>query len=240
MFKKSTKAPIMPNEYPPAPPASDLLEDQLIQRFSAATDISEVTITPEEILQIQTPTKNYLCPKSANQFDIEFTRFRVRDFTNQPKPTKNSKSSKSTEILHPPILIDIQKPENYVESEEERNDPANGRFVRYHLHKEFLNLKTLGAQITFTVGGKKVAKHFRMIERHYFKDKLIKSFDFNFGAALIPNSENSIEHIYEMPKLSDKIKKQMIESPWETKSDSFYFVEGRLVMHNKAEYNYTA
>jgi hypothetical protein len=30
----------------------------------------------------------------------------------------------------------------------------------------------------------------------------------------------------------------MIDSPWETKSDSFYFVEGKLVMHNKAEYNY--
>lgn len=30
----------------------------------------------------------------------------------------------------------------------------------------------------------------------------------------------------------------MIENPWETKSDSFYFVDGVLVMHNKAEYNY--
>ena len=30
----------------------------------------------------------------------------------------------------------------------------------------------------------------------------------------------------------------MINSPWDTKSDSFYFVEDKLIMHNKSEYNY--
>lgn len=30
----------------------------------------------------------------------------------------------------------------------------------------------------------------------------------------------------------------MIKNPFETKSDSFYFVEDRLIMHNKAEYAY--
>ena len=30
----------------------------------------------------------------------------------------------------------------------------------------------------------------------------------------------------------------MIARPYETKSDSFYFVGNRLVMHNKAEYAY--
>ena len=30
----------------------------------------------------------------------------------------------------------------------------------------------------------------------------------------------------------------MIDNPWLTKSDSFYFVEDKLVMHNKALYNY--
>ena len=29
-----------------------------------------------------------------------------------------------------------------------------------------------------------------------------------------------------------------MEAPFETKSDSFYFVDGKLVMHNKAEYAY--
>ena len=28
----------------------------------------------------------------------------------------------------------------------------------------------------------------------------------------------------------------MIDSPYETVSDSFYFVDGKLIMHNKASY----
>lgn len=28
----------------------------------------------------------------------------------------------------------------------------------------------------------------------------------------------------------------MIDSPYETQSDSFYFVNGKLIMHNKASY----
>lgn len=31
---------------------------------------------------------------------------------------------------------------------------------------------------------------------------------------------------------------EMIASPFETRSDSFYFVDDRLVMHNKADYAY--
>eukprot|EP00041_Stephanoeca_diplocostata_P028822 m.834098 g.834098 ORF g.834098 m.834098 type:complete len:71 (+) comp23443_c0_seq5:873-1085(+) len=31
---------------------------------------------------------------------------------------------------------------------------------------------------------------------------------------------------------------EMIANPGETKSDSFYFVNGKLIMHNKAEYSY--
>ena len=30
----------------------------------------------------------------------------------------------------------------------------------------------------------------------------------------------------------------MIDLPYETRSDSFYFVDNKLVMHNKADYAY--
>ena len=33
-------------------------------------------------------------------------------------------------------------------------------------------------------------------------------------------------------------KAAMIAAPWETKSDTFFFVEDRLVIHNRAEYSY--
>jgi len=36
----------------------------------------------------------------------------------------------------------------------------------------------------------------------------------------------------------DVTVRDMVEHPYETKSDSFYFVDDRLVMHNKADYAY--
>lgn len=88
----------------------------------------------------------------------------------------------------------------------------------------------------FTVGDKDV-KNFRMIERHFFKDRLLKTFDFEFGFC-IPLSKNSCEHIYEFPTLPDDLIQEMVDNPFETRSDSFYFVDNMLVMHNKADYSY--
>ena len=48
----------------------------------------------------------------------------------------------------------------------------------------------------------KPVEKFRMIERHYFKDKVLKTFDFDFGFC-IPNSTNTCEQIYELPQLTE-------------------------------------
>lgn len=58
-------------------------------------------------------------------------------------------------------------------------DEDEFRTVRYHFGPNFFLLKQVGTALTFSVGEKAV-KDFRMIERHYFKDKLIHSFDFLF------------------------------------------------------------
>ena len=48
-----------------------------------------------------------------------------------------------------------------------------------------------------------------MIERHFFRDQLIKSFDFDFGFCP-PNTTNSIEHIYDMPEIDLKQSKYFL------------------------------
>lgn len=80
-----------------------------------------------------------------------------------------------------------------------------------------------------------------MIERHYFRSRLIKSFDFSFNFC-IPNSTNEWECIYDVPKLDEKLCKKIIilvndiaENPYETISDSFYFVGNEMIMHNKVK-----
>lgn len=56
-------------------------------------------------------------------------------------------------------------------------------------------------RVEFTVGDRPV-NSFRMIERHYFREHLLKNFDFDFGFC-IPNSRNTCEHIYEFPQLPE-------------------------------------
>lgn len=57
--------------------------------------------------------------------------------------------------------------------------------------------------LTFKVGDKPVS-NFRMIERHYYKDTLIKSYDFNF-VFCPPNSCNGWDAEYEFPELDDAL-----------------------------------
>ena len=61
--------------------------------------------------------------------------------------------------------------------------------------------------------GDKPVNKFRMIEKHYFKEKLLKCFDFEFGFC-IPHSRNTVEHIYEFPQLTPAESKCFTVSPF--------------------------
>jgi protein unc-119 len=91
--------------------------------------------------------------------------------------------------------------------------------------------------LEFSNGDREVER-FRMIERHYFRDQLVKSFDFKFGF-VPPNTRNSWDVIYDIPMIDPDLVTEMLKAPYETRSDSFYFVGDELIMHNMAEYRYT-
>ncbi|XP_049588625.1 protein unc-119 homolog B-like [Syngnathus scovelli] len=176
-------------------------------------------VTPEDVLGLRVATRGYLCKPEDNVYNIDFVRFKIRDLETGT------------------VLFEIAKPPHSEEDNENRaSDASTGRFVHYQFTSAFLRLITVGATVEFTVGNRPLS-NFRMIERHYFRDRLLKSFDFDFGFC-IPNSRNTCEHIYEFPQLSESLVRQMVNCPYETRSDSFYFVENRLVMHNKADYAY--
>ncbi|MEQ2312064.1 hypothetical protein AMECASPLE_027168 [Ameca splendens] len=169
--------------------------------------------------RITQETGNYLCSPDENVYNIDFTRFKIRDMETGT------------------VLFEITKPPSTDRAGEKRDiDPNAGRFVRYQFTPAFLRLRQVGATVEFTVGDVPI-ENFRMIERHYFREKLLKSFDFEFGFCM-PSSKNTCEHIYEFPPLSEDIIREMVLHPYETQSDSFYFVDNKLVMHNKADYSY--
>lgn len=175
-------------------------------------------ITLDEVRKFPTYTDKFYCKLSDNIYNIRFVNFRVRDLDSDF------------------VLFEVKD-----ESTEENVIPDdiddNLRIIRYHLGPDFLDLKNIGTRLKFSVGNKPV-KDFVLIERHYFKNQLIKSFEFKFDFC-IPGSLNEWETMYEIPELDPELKQNMIDNPWETRSDSFYFVEGKLILHNKAIYNYS-
>ncbi|XP_030633647.1 protein unc-119 homolog A [Chanos chanos] len=186
-------------------------EDELLKRSA---------ISPEDVLGLQKITENYLCGPLENVYNIDFTRFKIRDMETGT------------------VLFEITKPPPLESAVNKRDlEPNAGRFVRYQFTPAFLQLRRVGATVEFTVGDIPI-NNFRMIERHYFRGQLLKSFDFEFGFC-IPSSKNTCEHIYELPPLSEELMREMILHPYETQSDSFYFVDNKLVMHNKADYSYS-
>jgi len=194
-----------------------------------STDMTETapstmpTISPAQVLAKSAISEDYLCPPQANIYGIDFTRFKIRDVDS---------GTTLFEIAKPPAPEEGEQ----TEGESETPDLNAGRFVRYQFTPQFLKLRAVGATVEFKVGGEPVNK-FRMIERHFFRDQHLKTFDFDFGFC-IPNSVNSCEHIYEFPRLDQATIDEMVENPFETRSDSFYFVDEKLVMHNKADYSY--
>ncbi len=71
------------------------------------------------------------------------------------------------------ILFEIKKPESEIGKK-----PAHPiRFVQYHFGPHFFQLSNIGTTLEFKVGPKPVKKFF-MVEKHYFKGTLIKSFEF--------------------------------------------------------------
>ncbi|KAJ8326112.1 hypothetical protein BDV3_006198 [Batrachochytrium dendrobatidis] len=173
--------------------------------------------TPEIVQKFKLPTDDFLCKPIGNEL-IQFLEFSIKN--NDTKET-------FFEIKQPDIPITWHEV-----------DPNElGQSIHYNFPKNFLAAKTIAAKLCFAVGCKEL-KGFRMMENHYFQGRLLKSFDFNFGFC-IPNTINTWEHIYDVPFLDKKTQEKMIQSPGETVSDSFYFVDNKLVLHNKATYSFS-
>jgi len=177
-------------------------------------------VTPDYVRALTGPTDQFLCRLADNVFKMSFKGFRIRDMIS------------NIALVDVPI-DDIEEEKNL----REEDDPTK-RLIKYHFGPDFLRLQTVGLTMRFGIGPQPI-KHLEMIERHYFRGRVIQEFGFEFGF-VIPNSNNEWEFVYDMPAFSEEEIQEIIAAPWEVKSDSFYFAEGRLIVHNRAEYNYSS
>ena len=138
----------------------------------------KVTVNPEYVRSLVMPTEKFLCSMADNDFAIRFGAFRIRDI-----------DSGFT-------LVDVTDQEVVDVITPEMDDPKV-RLTKYHFGPDFLRLRTIGLKVEFTVGEREVP-NLLMVERHYFREKCIKSYEFKFGFC-IPGSKNTLEVIYDLP-----------------------------------------
>lgn len=177
-------------------------------------------VTVDDVLDLNRPTRDFLCPLNANTWGIEFLSFTIEDYD-----TKN-------------LIFEVsrERPPKFDLADLGSMDENSMRKIKYQFSEDVLRLPAIKTSLVFSVGMQKV-HGFRMIERHYFRNTLIRSYDFKFGFC-IPGSTNTWDAVYAVPPLNEELIQDMIANPYETTSDSFYFVEDKLIMHNKASYSY--
>uniref|UniRef100_A0A6V3S3I7 GMP phosphodiesterase delta subunit domain-containing protein n=1 Tax=Lotharella globosa TaxID=91324 RepID=A0A6V3S3I7_9EUKA len=171
----------------------------------------------DDAMKLQAPTEGFLCPLSANTYGIDFQSFTIRDH-----------------IINK-IFFKVQKPKEMPKLPPDF-DMDKLRMIEYKFPRSFVECKTVATSLVFKVGERPV-KNFVMVERHYFKGKLIKSWEFKVDFCM-PNSVNNWEAMYDLPPMKKELVDEIVSNQHPSESDSFYFVDGKLVMHNKAKYTY--
>ena len=173
-----------------------------------------VDFTEEQALKMEKPSDKFLLKLEDNIYGVRFNGFKLRDI-------------ETDKIYH-----------EYYPKDPFELDYFADHMLDYPFPNDILKgQKHLGTSLKLVVGDNLV-KNLVLLERHYIGGKLAANFRFQFPM-FIPKSENSVEFIYDVPKLSPEVENQLKNGEdVHAASDTFVFVEGRLIVHRRAKYTY--
>lgn len=167
------------------------------------------------VMAMTEPSKNFFVELKDNVYGIRFKGFKLRDF-------------QTNEIFHHFVADDIFELDYFADNE-----------LIYIFPHKILKAKNLASNLTLVVGDNLV-KNLTLIERHYIDDNIAANYKFEFPL-FMPNSENNVEFMYPVPPLSQESQEKLNRGEEiNAKSDTFIFVEGKLVIHRRANYTYTS
>ena len=121
--------------------------------------------------------------------------------------------------------------------EEEGNQNLDTRTIRYNFGPDFLELENMELNLEFYLKKDEPIKKLLFIEKHFLQGQVLRSFEFEFDSCK-PKEKNVWNLVYSFGELSAEAKTKMTNIPWQVSSDSFFFADGQLIVHNKAIYNY--
>lgn len=175
---------------------------------------------PEDALQLEKPTKSFLCPLEDGQ-GIDFEQFVI--------------SNEESKVIFPNDATEGQL-EIDLRPEFEGDDKYRG--IKYTLGEEVLLRNTLiQTKLIFSNNRNEPLQNFRMVEKHFLDEVELACYDFTYPFVL-PNSTNCWESLYETPKLSGDEIERIVANPLCVSSDTFYFEGNKLVIHQKVRYTY--
>lgn len=187
--------------------------------------MSQVTI--EQVKSLKKPTDKFLCPLKANSYALQFLKFCAKDadtkkiFHNQELP-----EHKNEDLL----INDDEYDSEILKAFDEM------RTQDYNFPSDFFKTNIVSTSLEFKIGDKEI-KNLTLVENHYYKEELIAQYIFEFPFCA-PNSINSWEYVYELPNLPKEYIDDIVQNGTKTFSDTFFFVGGNLILHNKSVYNF--
>jgi hypothetical protein len=183
-------------------------------------------ITKEKVKTFTKPTQGFLCPLKANKYALQFLTFSAKDAETKRVFHEQSLSEHNNEDL---LINDEDYDKEILKAFDEM------RTQHYVFPHEFFDSKIISTFLEFKVGDLPV-KDLTLIENHYYNNELIAQYEFLFPFCA-PNSVNTWEYIYEIPKLPQEYIND-IQNGTNTFSDTFFFVSDELILHNKSIYEF--
>ena len=173
-----------------------------------------VDFTEEQALKMDKPADKFLIELKDNVYGIRFNGFKLRDI-------------QTDKVYH-----------EYYPKDPYELDYFADHLLDYPFPNDILKgQKHLGTFLKLVVG-EQVVKNLVLLERHYIGGKLAANFRFQFPM-FIPKSENTVEFIYDVPKLAPEVEEKLKKGEdIHAASDTFVFVDGKLNVHRRAKYTY--
>jgi hypothetical protein len=173
----------------------------------------ETIYTIDDVLKMDKPTDKFLVTLDDNIYGVRFKGFKLRDCD-------------SNEVYHQYYPNDVYELDYFADHE-----------LNYVFNYKILQTKTIGTTLVLVVGNQLV-QNLELIERHFIDDKMAAEYRFQFPI-FMPNSENTIEFMYMVPKLEQSVENKINnKEEINAKSDTFIFVDGKMMVHRRATYSY--
>jgi hypothetical protein len=199
---------------------ADLLElslEQLEEETAIPGSTETALLNVQQQLQLQQPEQQLL-----HAVDNQLQQLPAQDHQQQ--------------VQNQNFQLMLQTLQSQQQQEINDSDLHDQHVTRFTLPRKILEMKTLGATLKLKVGPKKIS-NLRLIERHYFRSRLLKTYDFSLGC-LIPSSVNTLSLVYRLPQLTRDEVKEILDDPYEARADCFFFVDDELIIHCQSAYSF--